>query len=291
MKIILLALTSLSLFAQQDFSKVQIKPEKVRDNIHMLNGSGGNIGLFKTEKGWLMIDDQFAPLHDKIMAAIAKIGEGPVEFLINTHWHFDHTGGNELLGKKGSIIVAHENVRKVMSKDQVIKAFNRQIPAASKEALPIITFTKDMKFHLNNEEIQVFHSENAHTNGDSIIHFKKANVFHVGDTFFNGIYPFIDTDRHGSVTGMINSADRVLKLMNKDTLIIPGHGPLAKPKDLRKFRDMLKEVRSALKPYAKKKTPLKEVIAADPLKKLNEKWGKGFLKPGIFIGIVYPNHL
>ena len=175
-----------------DFEQVSIKTQKVSDNLYMLTGKGGNIGLSVGADGVFMIDDQFAPLSKKIQATIAKITNQPIKFVINTHWHFDHTGGNENMGKGDVIIVAHDKVRERMSHDNFIKAFNKKVPTSPKVALPVITFNDSVTFHLNNQEIQVIHQDNSHTDGDSIVFFKTANVVHMGDIFFNGLYPFID---------------------------------------------------------------------------------------------------
>lgn len=183
----------------EDLSKVQIEIEKIAPGLAVLKGSGGNIGLSYGDDGACVIDDQFAPLNDKIRAAIKILTPKEPRFVINNHWHFDHVGGNEALGKSGSVIVAHENVRKRMSTDQVIEAFQKKIPASPKEALPVITFNSEIKFFLNGQEISVLHKEHAHTDGDAVIHFKSANVFHMGDLYFNGLYPFIDISSGGSV--------------------------------------------------------------------------------------------
>jgi glyoxylase-like metal-dependent hydrolase (beta-lactamase superfamily II) len=203
--------------AEDEFSAVEIKTIKL----------GGNIGVSSGEDGVFMIDDQFAPLTVRIKAAIEKISDKPIRFIINTHWHYDHTGGNENHGNEDVVIVAHDNVRERLSKDGFIEAFNKKIPASPKAALPVITFNDRVTFHLNQQEIQVIHRSNAHTDGDSIVIFKSANVIHTGDTFFNTMYPFIDGSSGGSVKGVIDATDYVLSLANETTKIIPGHGPLA----------------------------------------------------------------
>ena len=210
--------------AQQDLENVQIKTIPVADSIYMLIGQGGNIGVSAGDDGIFLIDDQFAPLTGKIRAAVGKISKEPIRFLINTHWHFDHTGGNENLGKAGVVIVAHDNVRQQMSVDQFIELFNREIPASPSIALPVITFNDTTTFHLNGSTIHAFHVEFAHTDGDSVIHFREANVIHTGDVYFNGIYPFIDVDSGGSINGMIAAVNRILALCDDQTKIIPGHG-------------------------------------------------------------------
>ena len=245
------------------------------------------MGLCVGEDGAFLIDDQFAPLTDKIRATIAKITDKPLKFVLNTHWHGDHTGGNENLGQAGALIVAHENVRKRMSTKQFIKAFNRESPASPKVALPAVTFTDSVTLHLNDEDIHAFHVAPAHTDGDSIVHFKKANVMHLGDTFFNGMYPFIDVSSGGSVDGVIASATRVLEIADADTKIIPGHGPLSNEKELEAYRDMLQTVRDRVKKLKDAGKTAAEVVASLPTKDFDEKWGGGFMKAAPFTQFVY----
>ena len=189
--------------------------------------------------GAFLIDDQFAPLSEKITEAIATVTDKPISFLLNTHYHFDHTGGNENFGNSGVMIVAHKNVYERMSTEQVISFFDKAIPPAPKAALPVITFTDEMTFHWNGDDINIFHADVAHTDGDSIVYFPKANVVHMGDLFFNGMYPFIDLDSKGSMAGMIAGVARVLELIDEDTQIIPGHGPMGNKEDLKAYHNML----------------------------------------------------
>ena len=278
---------TLTAFAQGRFDNVQIETVKVSDNVYMLVGSGGNIGLSIGEDGAFMIDDQFAPLTEKILAAVRKLTDQPVRFLVNTHWHGDHVGGNENMGEAGAIIVAHENVRERMSTENFMEAFNRTVPASPKAALPVVTFTDAMTFHWNGDDIHVLHVDPAHTDGDSIIHFRNANVLHTGDTFFNGMYPFIDVSSGGSIDGMIAAADTALKLCNDKTRIIPGHGELADADDLRAYRAMLQAVRDRVRPLVDAGKTREEVIAAKPSASFDADWGGGFMKPDVWVGIVY----
>lgn len=271
----------------QDYDKVEIKTTPVGHGVYMLQGAGGNIGISTGEDGVFMIDDQFSPLTSKILAAIGKISDKPVKFLINTHWHYDHTGGNENLGNMGVVIVAHDNVYERLSTDQFMKAFNKHITASPKAALPVVTFNDQVTFHMNGLHIKAHHVKNAHTDGDSIIFFKDVNIVHAGDTFFNGFYPFIDAGANGSIYGMIDSAATLLTLVDDKTKIIPGHGPLANKQDLQNFHDMLVQVVKAVKPLTEKSLSLEEAVKLNPLKGLNDKWGGGFLNPDAFLGTIY----
>lgn len=271
----------------QDMSEVEISTTPVADSLYMLLGQGGNIGVSVGEDGVFMIDDQFAPLTEKILAAVAKLTDKPVRFLINTHWHFDHTGGNENFGKGGSTIVAHDNVRKRMASEQVIQFFDRTIPASPKIALPIITYSDRISFHMNGQTVDVFHVQHAHTDGDSLIHFNQANVIHMGDTFFNGLYPFIDLGSGGSIQGMIAAADVGLSIADEQTKIIPGHGPLTDKAGLQAYRDMLAEVQSNVAELIKQKKSKKEVVAAKPSAKYDEKLGGALIAPEPFVGFVF----
>lgn len=273
--------------AQGRFDGVEIKTVKLTDSVYMLVGAGGNIGLSVGEDGAFMIDDQFAELSEKILTAVAEITNKPVKFLVNTHSHGDHTGGNENIGNTGTVIVAHENVRKRLTKDQFQAAFNSTTSASAKVALPVVTFTKDITLHINNDKVFVFHVDPAHTDGDSMVQFKKANVLHMGDIFFNGFYPYIDVSSGGSIDGMIAASQRALKLTNDETKIIPGHGPLATKQNLEDYYKMLVAARDRIKPLVDQGKSRDEVIAAKPTAKLDEVWGKGFMTPDQFVGIVY----
>ena len=268
-------------------SEIKITTINVNNGVYMLMGQGGNIGLSVGEDGVFMIDDQFAPLSAKIKAAISKISKKPLKFVINTHWHFDHTGGNENFGKDGAIIVSHNNVRKRMSKEGFITAFNKTIPAAPKVALPIITFNDEINFYFNNEEIEVLHQKNAHTDGDSIIFFKSSNVVHTGDIYFNGFYPFIDSSSQGSMNGIITSVNYILSRINDETKIIPGHGKLSNKKELISYRDTLIILRDRMQALIKEGKSIDEIIAMKPNADLDETWGKGFLNPETFLKILY----
>ena len=279
---------TLSAFAHNHgFDNVKIKTIEVKDGIYMLMGRGGNIGLSVGDDGVFMIDDQFAPLSEKIKTAISKITDKKVKFLINTHWHFDHVGGNENFSKDGVVIVSHNNVRNRMSKDGFIKAFNRKTKAATKAALPIVTFNDTITFHLNNEQIEILHMPNSHTDGDSVIFFKSSNVIHTGDIFFNGFYPFIDKSSKGSIDGVIKSVEYILSKADDKTQIIPGHGKLANKDDLKVYRDTLIILKERMKKLIDDGKSLEEIIAMKPNADIDKKWGGGFLNPENFLRILY----
>ena len=266
---------------------VEIKTTAVAGSVHLLEGAGGNIGVSAGADGVFMIDDQYAPMTENIRKALAKISTQPLRFVLNTHWHGDHTGGNENLGKAGAVIVAHDNVRTRMSTEQFIQALDWTVLASPAVALPAITFTETVTFYLNGDEIHVFHVPPAHTDGDSLVHFRKADVLHMGDIFFNGLYPFIDVDSGGSVNGMIAAVDRALTVVGPKTKIIPGHGPLAGKSELLAYRDMLSGLRDKVARLAKSGKSLAEVQAAKPSAAWDATWGNGFLPPDKFVGIVY----
>jgi glyoxylase-like metal-dependent hydrolase (beta-lactamase superfamily II) len=261
--------------ARAQYDTVEIRIQKLADRIAMLTGAGGNLGVCFGADGCFLIDDQFAPLTEKIRSALRTLSDQPVRFVLNTHFHGDHTGGNENLGQAGAVIVAHENVRKRMSVDQFNAVFKRTTPPAPKAALPIVTFAADVTFYLNGEEIRVFHVEPAHTDGDAFVQFVHANVIHTGDLCFSGRYPVIDVSAGGSIDGMIAAAGRILTAATPETKIIPGHGPMMNMEDVRQYREMLSAIRDAVKKLIDDGKSLEEVKAATPTARFDERWGKG----------------
>lgn len=273
----LTALTALSapLGAQAALDTVQIRATALSRDVYMLTGSGGNIGLAVGDDAVFVVDDQFAPLTPRILAAIATITSKPVRFVVNTHWHFDHTGGNENMGKAGGLIVAHENVRRRMSSEQFIEALNRREPAAPAGALPVVTFTDGMTFHINGDSLVVTHAPHAHTDGDAIVHFTKANVLHTGDTFLSAGLPFVDLSSGGSINGIIAVAARVYAMTNDQTRIIPGHGPVADRARVKAFREMLVQLRDRMATEVAAGKTLDQVLAARITADYAKEWPNG----------------
>jgi cyclase len=285
--LLVIGLLGLSIPANAADEEVTIKTLKVQNGIYMLVGQGGNIGLFIGEDGTFLIDDQFAPLTPKHLEAIKTAGGEVPRFLINTHYHADHTGGNENLGKAGTLIFSHDQVRERLTVETVIQAFNMVTPPLPKAALPVVTFSSDITFHLNGDTLRAFHVPRAHTDGDSVIHFKNANVIHSGDVFFNGLYPFIDVDHGGTLNGMIRAADAVLELADGNTKIIPGHGPLGDKAQLQAYRDMLATAYERLSQLKEKGLSMEEAVAEKPLADLEELWGKGMFPGEKWISLIY----
>lgn len=282
---------ALPALAQGDLSKVEIKTTKLSDTVYMMVGSGGNLALSAGEDAAFLVDDQFAPLTPKITAAVAAVTAKPVKFLLNTHWHFDHTGGNENFGKAGAIIVAHDNVRRRMNAEQLIEFLGMKTKPSPKAALPVVTFSADTTFHLNGEEIHAYHAPRAHTDGDSIVLFRGSNVVHMGDIYFNGMYPFIDTSSGGTVAGVIAACDRVIAISDDRTKIIPGHGPLSNRQELRAYRDMLETVSGRVRAMIAEGKKVEEIVAAGVSKDFDETWGKGFIPPPKFAEMLTRNLL
>lgn len=270
---------------QQDFSKVEIRAEQLAPGVAVLFGAGGNIGVSHGEDGTVLVDDQFAPLTDTIRAAVRTLGPDPIRFVVNTHWHGDHTGGNERFGKAGAVIVAHDNVRRRMSVETLSARFGT-IPASPRGALPVVTFASAVNFHLNGDEIHVIHVRNAHTDGDSLVHWTRGNVLHMGDTYFNQVtLPFIDRESGGSVDGMIEAVRMGLSIARSDTRIIPGHGPVATRADLESYLAMLVDVRDKVAAAKASGQSLAQVQAAGIAARYAVP--NGFVEPDAFIASVF----
>ncbi|MBS1788758.1 MAG: MBL fold metallo-hydrolase [Acidobacteria bacterium] len=279
-------LASLGFAQGQDFSKVEMKATHVAGNIWMLEGSGGNIGVSVGPDGLLIVDDQFAPLADKIKAALKGLGDGKLKFVINTHWHGDHTGGNPVFGVD-STIIAHTNVRKRLNSTNTV--MNQTVPPAPKAALPVITFDESLSVHFNGEEIKAIHYPNGHTDGDGVIYFTGANVVHMGDDFVTYGFPFVDLNSGGSVEGMAKSIAKVLEILPANVKIIPGHGPLSTVDDLKKFHEMLMETSLIVVKQVKAGKSLDEIKAAG-LPAKYDPWSKGFITTPIWIETIYKSY-
>ena len=276
-----------NLHAQTDWSKIEIKVTKVAGNVYMLEGGGGNIGVSVGPDGILIVDDQFAPLADKIKAALKTLGDGKLKFVLNTHYHGDHTGGNAVFGTD-ALIIAHNNVRKRLSTEQVSKFFNRTTPASPKEALPVITFDSAVSIFFNGEEIKVIHFPKGHTDGDSVIFFPTSNVVHMGDDFFNGRFPVVDLEAGGDVEGLTKNVGDLIERLSKvpGLKIIPGHGPLTDVGGLKSFHHMLTTTTDIVRKRMAAGRTLDQ-IKAEGLPEEWTTWGSGFINTSRWIELIY----
>jgi len=270
---------------QQDFSKIDVKAIRVSGNIYMLQADpgSGNIGASVGPDGILIVDDQFAPLADKIRAALKDAGGGSLKFILNTHWHYDHTGGNKVFGPEAPII-AHTNVRNRLMTDH--KILGQPIPAEPKEAWPVITFDSSLSVHFNGEEIKVVHFPHGHTDGDSVIFFTGSNVVHMGDHYFANWFPFVDLENGGDVQGYTKNVETVARQLPADVKIIPGHGPVSTLADLRAYQRMLVETTKIVRQRIAAKKTLEEVKAEG----LSQEWqsfGTGFISTEAWLETVY----
>ena len=286
--VILLLANAFVTAQEKDFSKVQMKVSKVAGNIYMLEGAGGNIGASVGDDGIVIVDDQYAPLADKIQVALKRITDKPVRFVINTHYHEDHTGGNAIF-QKNAPVIAHENVRKRLQEGGTAGnggSVHIEAKPQPKDALPIITFGHDVTVHLNGEDIRALHFPAGHTDGDSIIFFPKANVVHMGDDFVTYGFPFIDVDSGGSINGMIDAVEKVIPQLPPDVKVIPGHGPVSNLDDVRAYLKMLKDTRDAVQSALKQGKTLeqmKQEKILDPWKK----YSGDFISEDAFLETLY----
>jgi cyclase len=256
--------------AQQDFSQVQIIPHQLTDTLYYLEGSGGNIGVSIGEDGVLIIDDQYADLSEKIVAAIAGLSNDSIQYVLNTHYHGDHTGGNENMGKAGAVIVAHENVR-----SQLAAGFEQPLNADQIISLPVVTFSDSIDFHLNQDKIHVFHIGPAHTNGDSFVHFLNANIIHTGDTFRTTGFPVVDANTNGSFFGIVAAYELLLEISNEDTVFLPGHGVLSKQDEIRKQLDMFYTITERIQNGIDRGLSLEQIQNTQPTEEYDADWGGG----------------
>lgn len=260
---------------QQNWDSINIISQRVKGNIYMLKGAGGNIGVLTGKDGIVMIDDQFLPLSSKIKDAIAALDDHPIRFTLNTHIHGDHSGGNEFFKQLGSTVVAHEMVRERMIKQP-----------RDEDAWPVITFPDKLALHLNNQDVELVHFQAGHTDGDVIVHFKQANVFHMGDVFVTYGYPYIDISSGGSINGLIGSVEKALMLMDEESLIIPGHGDICRKGDVKKFRDRLVEIRDKVSAALKQGKKPEDLAGLGITNPYDAEWGNGFIKGKDFVLMV-----
>ncbi len=261
-----------ALGSAQNFDDIQIQTTRVTESIYMLQGSGGNIAVSIGDDGTFIVDDQFAPLTDKIVAAIAELTDHPVDFVVNSHWHYDHTDGNENFGRAGALIVAHDNSRRRMETDQIVSLNGRFQGAYAEVGLPKITFLESMRFYYNNNTVDVFYTGPGHTDGDAQVYFRDSNVIHTGDMFVRYGLPFIDQPNGGTTDGMIEALWSIAGQINDDTIIIPGHGQLSTRADLLEYRMMLVTIRGRIKDQIARGRSVDQVVAANP--------ARGYAEPG-----------
>lgn len=280
---------SMSFLYAQEQAEVQVGAERLTEKLYMLWDSGGkgNTVILTGDDGVLMIDTKVEESIDKLLAKIKELSEKPIRFAILTHWHFDHVGGNEKVAKTGATIIAHENVRKHMGIEHDMKILNTKVPPSPEIARPVVTFKKEITFHLNGEDVKVFHLEPGHTDGDSVIYFKNANVIHMGDLYFEGLYPYIGIYSGGSINGMIKVINQILPMIDENTKVVPGHGPVSNKARLQKYVSMLTTIRDNVSWLMKEGNTMDQVIAAKPTQAFDKKWGKGFLPPDQFAKLVY----
>jgi cyclase len=286
--VIALAVLTQSALAQGRRMEGDLIVTPVRGSVYLMEMEpAGNLGATVGEDGAFVIDDQFAPMTGRIIAAVAELTDQPIRYVLNTHWHGDHTGSNENFGALGHTIIAHDNVHARMSSDQYHLVFKQGTPPHPVAALPVITFSETMTFHFNDDTIHVIHVPKAHTDGDSIFYFEKADVMHTGDAFINRGYPLIDIASGGTIKGQIEATNKMLEFVGPDTIIIPGHGPLADRARMIEIRDMLVAARTAVVRLLEQGMSEDEIVAAKPLAHLDDKWAQGIVKGRLFTRIVY----
>ena len=286
---LVMVLASISFLYAQEQVDVQVGAEKLGEKLYMFWDSHGkgNTVVLTGDDGVLMIDTKVENSVDKLLSKIAELSEKPIRFAIITHWHFDHVGGNEKVAKTGATIIAHENVRKHMGIEHDMKILKTKVPPSPEIARPLVTFKKEITFHLNGEEVKVFHLGPGHTDGDAVIFFQNANVIHMGDLYFEGLYPYIGIYSGGSINGMIKVISQILPMIDENTKIVPGHGPLSNKAQLQEYVSMLTAIRDNVSRLMQHGNTMEEVVAAKPTLAFDEKWGNGFLPPNQFAKLVY----
>ena len=282
---LLVLISASSAAVAQDLDEIQMKTTDLGGGIFMIEGGGGNLVLSTGEQAAFLVDDQYAPLTEKILSAVAEKTNQPVQWVLNTHWHGDHTGGNENFGNSGSFIVAHENVRERMNSEQFSEIFDRTTEPSPAIALPVVTFEDALTFHWNGQTIRAFHVAPAHTDGDAMVHFVEAKILHTGDVFWSDDFPFVDHASGGNLDGVIDALGLVLELIDDDTKVVPGHGSLSDKAGVARTLEMLLGVRAAIGALLDQGMDVDGVVAADPTEPWNAEWGNGWLNPEQFTKI------
>ena len=268
-------------------AETKIVVQQLRPGLHLLSGAGGNVVVWHGPSGTLMVDAGVALLAPQLLASVQKIAPGPVRVVISTHWDPDHTGGNEQLGESGSLLVAHDNVRARMSEPPAVAGYDLEVPAAPAGALPVLTFDDALSLHLNGDRLAALHVESAHTDGDVLLWWEDANVVHVGDIYYSGMYPFIDLGSGGSLAGLVAALETVLSRADSRTIIIPGHGPVSNRTELAAYRDMVVATGRRVRELIDEGKSLDEVLAARPTAAYDAVYGQGSMTADRFVGILY----
>lgn len=277
----------LMLYGQTDWNTVKINTINITDNISYLKGRGGNIGVLHGSDGVMIVDDQYAELSDKIKKSLDSLSESELKFIVNTHYHGDHTGGNESLSIDGASIVAHRNVRKRLGTTFYSSMWEREVESKPETFWPVITFKDEITFYLNEEEVQIIHIPKAHTDGDALIYFKTSNIMHTGDGFVRYGYPFIDVSAGGSIDGMIAAQEKILEVANANTKIIPGHGDISSVEDVNELLNMLKETRKIIADLKASGKSLDECISSKPFEQYHERWNGSFINSDLFVSLIF----
>jgi glyoxylase-like metal-dependent hydrolase (beta-lactamase superfamily II) len=289
--IVLVPVLALGLLAApalaQDFDRYQVNTEPLADGLFLLTGAGGKVLARTGESGLLLVDTDYAEMHDKLQEALTALEAGPVRLVIDTHWHFDHVGGNEGFARDGAVIAAHESVRGWMAEDQRLPLLDTDVPASPPAALPALSCGDRLLLHWGGEEIAVVHAPRAHTGGDLLVHFRAADVIHAGDVIFSGGYPYIDTGHGGSIDGMIAAVETVLGMCGEGTRVVPGHGPVLSPDEVRRHLEMLRAFRAAIAAEMDAGRSLEAILAEPPTAELDAERGQRMFPPDLFTRMVH----
>jgi glyoxylase-like metal-dependent hydrolase (beta-lactamase superfamily II) len=267
--------------------KAPIKAQQVRPGLHVLSGPGGNVAAWTGPDGIVLVDDSLVQAAPQLVEAVAKILPGPIRFVVSTHWHPDHVGGNEALGRAGAVLIAHDSVRGRMSVAQHVEAYDLKVPPSAKAALPVVTFAESLSLHMNGDDLEAIHVANAHTDGDAIVWWDKANAVHLGDLFYAGGYPFIDVGSGGSLAGVVAAIEQVLARADARTVVIPGHGTVSSRTELAAYRDMLVAVGRRVRQLVEGGLSEEQILASRPTAEFDERFGKGAVDPERFARILY----